>query len=331
MANALEHNNLFLMPVWRAIGKSRWLIKARTLPKTVAVTVAILAVLISLVVVPWPFKMRAKGKLLPVDEREVWAEMDGDVQAVHVDHRDQVQAGQLLVEMENTQLDVSIEKNRSQLETTDANIANFDRLLRQQRRELTRVEEERLRGDLEKARLEYKNLEIQQKLYERQKRDLAVLSPADGVVITWKAKRELMSRPVNRGEVLLRVADLSGRWELEVLMPDSKMGPINRAYKAAQEKGEDLIVQFVLMSDTDTTHQGWVKKIGESAEPRGDEGNVVPITVEITDEVRAKLPQTLRPETTVNAKVACGTRPLGYVLFYDLIAFLQGKVFFRIF
>ena len=27
MANVLEHNDLFLMPVWRAIGKSRWLVE----------------------------------------------------------------------------------------------------------------------------------------------------------------------------------------------------------------------------------------------------------------------------------------------------------------
>ena len=33
MANALEHQNLFLMPVWRALGKSRWIVGARTFPR----------------------------------------------------------------------------------------------------------------------------------------------------------------------------------------------------------------------------------------------------------------------------------------------------------
>ena len=114
-------------------------------------------------------------------------------------------------------------------------------------------------------------------------------------------------------------------------MPDENGCCPSCAAEAAKEKGEDLIVEFVLFSDPDTTHKGRVKDIAEAAEPRGDEGNVVPIKVEITDEVRANLPQTLRPETEVNAKVACGTRPVGYVLFYDLIAFLQGKVLFRLF
>ena len=29
LSNALDHNSLFLMPVWRTIGKSRWLVQAR--------------------------------------------------------------------------------------------------------------------------------------------------------------------------------------------------------------------------------------------------------------------------------------------------------------
>ena len=40
LANALEHHSLFLMPVWRLLGKASWLVKARTLPKTIGVSVA---------------------------------------------------------------------------------------------------------------------------------------------------------------------------------------------------------------------------------------------------------------------------------------------------
>src|SRR5262249_24028734 len=29
LSNALDHNGLFLMPVWRAIGKSKWLVQSR--------------------------------------------------------------------------------------------------------------------------------------------------------------------------------------------------------------------------------------------------------------------------------------------------------------
>ena len=49
LANAMEHQNLFLMPVWRAIGKSRFLVQARTLPKTVLVVIGVLVLLLSTV------------------------------------------------------------------------------------------------------------------------------------------------------------------------------------------------------------------------------------------------------------------------------------------
>ncbi|HUT90818.1 MAG TPA: hypothetical protein VMY37_15040, partial [Thermoguttaceae bacterium] len=90
-----------------------------------------------------------------------------------------------------------------------------------------------------------------------------------------------------------------------------------------------LEAEFILATDPDTTHTGRVKEIGEGAEVRGDEGNIVPIKVEITDEVRRQLPQPLRPGATVTAKVKCGRRPIGYVLFHDLIAFIESKILFR--
>ena len=48
LANAMEHQNLFLMPVWRALGKTRWVLQARTLPKTLSIAGGVLLVLLVL-------------------------------------------------------------------------------------------------------------------------------------------------------------------------------------------------------------------------------------------------------------------------------------------
>ena len=48
----------------------------------------------------------------------------------------------------------------------------------------------------------------------------------------------LRQRPVNRGEVLLKVADPTGPWELEVYMPENRMGHISRRSRSsARESG----------------------------------------------------------------------------------------------
>ena len=61
LANAMEHQNLFLMPVWRALGKTRIIFQARMLPKTVAVAAGVLLVVLILCLVPWDLTMEAKG------------------------------------------------------------------------------------------------------------------------------------------------------------------------------------------------------------------------------------------------------------------------------
>ena len=66
LANALEHQNLFLMPVWRALGKTRWIVEARTLPKTLSISAAVLLLILFLIVWPARFTMESKGTLEPV-------------------------------------------------------------------------------------------------------------------------------------------------------------------------------------------------------------------------------------------------------------------------
>ena len=39
LANALEYHHIFLLPLWLALGRASWVLKARTLPKTMAVAV----------------------------------------------------------------------------------------------------------------------------------------------------------------------------------------------------------------------------------------------------------------------------------------------------
>ena len=75
LANALEHQNLFLMPLWRALGKTRWVLQARTLPKTLSISGVVLAVILFLSLWPAKFEMESKGTLEPVDRRDVFADL----------------------------------------------------------------------------------------------------------------------------------------------------------------------------------------------------------------------------------------------------------------
>ena len=48
-------------------------------------------------------------------------------------------------------------------------------------------------------------------------------------MVTWNVHDRLLNRPVTKGENLLEVADPTKDWELEVQMPEKRMGSIAKA------------------------------------------------------------------------------------------------------
>ena len=60
------------------------------------------------------------------------------------------------------------------------------------------------------------------------KKKLTVRSPIDGKVITLQLE-DAGNRPVESGDQLLEVIDPTGDWELEVRMPEDRMGHIKKA------------------------------------------------------------------------------------------------------
>jgi multidrug efflux pump subunit AcrA (membrane-fusion protein) len=443
LANALEHQNLFLMPVWRALGKTRWVLQARTLPKTLAIAGAVLAVVLVLAIWPARFTLESKGTLEPVVRQYVFAGNDGVVEDLYCAHGDTVKKDQLLAQLRSTELEVALFDVKGQLRTTSERLFAVEQLLVNEKRLSTN---ERSQREGEKAELRQKQaaLEAEVKLYQYKQRELKVRSPIDGVVVTWDLRNRLIGRPVQKGQVLLSVADPSGPLQLELKMPENHMGHIVEAqqvlYDASREKLGELLredaraslgenateedvqkaadaalaavpdqslherilaeyrqrlgsrlqpilgdvsdeelrgklaealrdgsydgaraklqailpeveakdpalyarlkelpteevpndrleVSYILATAPGTIRYGTVKEIHRSAEVRGDEGNTVLIKVAIDREDLSDP----RPGATVTAQVFCGSRPLGYVLLHDVIAFIQGRILFRYF
>ena len=323
--NALSYNGLFLMPVWRTLGRAKWIVQARTLPKTIAVVAAVVAAIAALCIVPKDFRLQGRGVLQPVVRRDVFAGIDGDVTEIFVDHGDPVEAGQLLAKMRNTDLEVGIREIIGKLEETNERLASLQSLVLQGSGRIS--EEQRANASAEIRSLEQtrQTLQLELELSREKQNKLLVHSPIDGEVVTWKVFENLIFRPVQRGQVLMEVADQSQDWELEVHMPEDRMGHI---VEAQREFGPDLPVTFILATDPSTTFDGVVREVHLAAEVRGDEGNTVLIKVAID---KNELPPSLRPGAGVQARVYCGRRSVGYVLFHDVVAFLQSQVFFRIF
>jgi hypothetical protein len=104
------------------------------------------------------------------------------------------------------------------------------------------------------------------------------------------------------------------------------------------ERGDMLRVEFRLATRSDVTYYGWVKEIHDRAEVRSESGgaaggpsgtNSVLIKVALEEDDLESLRSRLYPGAEVSAKIDCGKRSLGYVLFYELIVYVQKNIIFR--
>lgn len=323
LVNATDHNNLFLMPMWRTIGKAAWVLKARTLPKTLAITAAVLLLLAALFVVPWRFQMEAKGKIRPSIQNNVYADVDGNIFDVKVKEGDLVKKGQLLVEMVDPKLSAQIAQIEGELHQRRAQRTTMSHLLTEhsmsdgERAQQTLIELNRLEEEI--SALETR-LKIQQKDVDA----LTVESPIDGQVITWDVENILRNRPVTRGQVLLNVADPAGPWELELYMEEDRMGHLIKALP--KDTKEPMKVTYILKSDPKRHLKGdlYVTNIGDNAQLHEKYGHSVRLIVNIN---REDVKDTLTG-TEVTAKIYCGMRPVGYVIFHEVLEFFQANVFF---
>ncbi len=183
----------------------------------------------------------------------------------------------------------------------------------------------RLSGDRSKLVDQEKSYLEQLKYIQQDKEQLIVRSPIDGQVTTWQVDDLLIHRPVEKGQILMEVVEPRSDWQLELFMPEDRMGYLN---EARREIGEDLPVSYITATDPGATHEGTVKEVGRTAEIRGEEGNTVLIRVAINKQDLGTEP---RPGATVTGKVYVGRASLGYVWFHDLISFVQRKIIFRFF
>jgi hypothetical protein len=148
---------------------------------------------------------------------------------------------------------------------------------------------------------------------------LKVTSPIAGVVSTFDVDQLLRHRPVRRGEILLEVMDETGPWQLELQVPEQRMGHLLSATQAAESP---LPIEFLLVTSPERTYEGSLKEVATRSIISPDGTPVVEIQANLPDDQAL----TRRIGAEVRAKVQCGRSSLGYVLFGDVVEFFQRNL-----
>jgi hypothetical protein len=241
-----------------------------------------------------------------------------------------VQKGQLLVVEVSDELTKEIVTTRGELLTTRSDYRTLQsQTMSDDAADVSPSERGQREARLSQLETSLASLEEKLKLLEGQQEELKITSPIDGQVVEWKQRLEetLQGRPVTKGQILMEVADPEGDWELEVHMPESRMGYIAQAWS---ESGGNLPVEFILATHPADKLQGVVEAIESSAEVRGDEGNTVLIKVKLDQEMLRKTFPEPKIGAGVTAKVNCGQRSFAFVWLHDLVDFVRAKILFRL-
>ena len=325
LSNAIDHNSLFLMPVWRTIGKSAWVVQARTLPKTVTIAVALGLLVVAMIAIPYPYRMWAKGALEPKIKQEVFAPMPGDIMQVKVDHGTTVEAGQELLVMRNPDLEMRVKAAEGELKAAQEGLSGYRNQLNTGGAKLTDTDRAQLVFKIQQEQIKVRNQqEIMDRLKARQQ-ELVVRSPIAGRVITWDARRLLQNRPVETGQVLLTVAAADSDYDIKLFMPERRSQKVaaNRDAMKAGDATAEPKVEYILMTEPGKTYYGKIAEISDTTEAHEEHGNIVPIRIAPDEKITAG-----RPGASVSAYVHCGHRPLGWCMLHEAWEWLEANWFF---
>ncbi|MEC8474377.1 MAG: biotin/lipoyl-binding protein [Planctomycetota bacterium] len=317
IANSLAHSNLFLMPLWRALGRASWILRARTLPKTIGVVSLLLVVILGLIFMEKDFNLEAEGTLVPIQRREVFAPIDGEVLHVLVDHDDPVEEGDLLVSMINRDLEIQLTEVVGQISTNRVEERRVQGQLRLRDIELS--ERRALEAEQIKLETEYQVLRKKEQLYLERMSELEVRSPIKGNVVSWDVEKTLHSRPIITGQVLVEIADLNQPLVLEVELPEKREGHLDRYIKdQSLQKDDQLEVSYILATDPDVPLEAKLALDSVSMRADADEehGAIIKMrAIPAQDTLRELQP---RPGAKVIAKIYCGRRSSGFVFFHEI-------------
>lgn len=322
LTNARTHSDLFLLPVWRRLGRAWAWLRGGRLGIAAAIAAGAVALIGALVFVPWDYRVEGNGKLMPAVQREVFAPWDGDVKELHAASGQQVVAGDLLLVLKSDDLDAEHVAARNEVLETDKLVAALTSEWQTAQKQADRVKPLQVQGELAKARVEHVAAQEQERKLAERIAALSIRAPISGTVVTYQIKENLLGRPVRRGEALLEIMDETGPWRLELEVPEYRMGHVLRGLLSGN--ADTLPVEFVPATAVEQTHPATLRFIGSRSNVSEKEGTVVEVFADIDSQ---QVPER-RIGAEVTAKINCGRSSLGYALFGDVIEFLQRVLWF---
>ena len=310
------------VPLWHLWQRLQLRRTIRRLIKSGAFVAVAIVAMIALLLVPVGFYVDASGSLQPVTQRNIFAPARGEVCELLVEHGSHVEKGQPLLRIRSADIDQNVQDLQGKAKAARERLAaiRVTRLKGNLRLEL--AETHRLSAEQTALTLQLDSLDSQLAIARQQQDSLTIRSPFDGQVITWDVANRLQHRPVQPGDHLLTVANTDGDWNLEVEIPDNR---VSHVVSWRDRQSADNEVRFRMEADPGQEFAGELSQISNTAASDNNDERYIPATVSVPQD---DLPTSLRAGAPARVRINCGSRPLAFVWFHELLHSVQTTFLF---
>jgi len=331
--NALTLRRVPMFATLHRLGR-HW--RTRQLPIALLVVLLLTGVIAALTFIPADFTIIGRGEMTPTEKHIVFAPRDGQVEQLWLTELKAGQGAQIdvvadqpLLDLRDLQLEYELTRVEGERTTAQSRLVSLEKnMLHAARTSPDAVRKfNEMAAERDELAQAVKQFDAQLKNLKRQQQQLSLKSPHDGRITTWDVTELLESRPVQRGQMLMTIANLKSDWILELNVPDKHIGYVlaERERIKAADDTVDLHVEFMLAADPGVKHKGRVIEIAAASdihEEADEPGVLVKVAID-----RDKIGE-LRPGASVIAHIACGRKPVGYVWLHDFIETARTWLFF---
>jgi len=329
---------------------------------TIGGAVLLAMITVAMILIPYPLRMDAKGQLQPVENQNVFALREGVLRRFMVKPGDKLLPGDPVAELYDAQLEQGFSELQSKLREAKSKFQSSKRLLSDQLLPFSEKLRLNIEADLAQETMDSTNSNIRSlevaynasqarpgwfnaKTGQFDPRLRRPLGASKWTVLNDdRARENLLGRTVKPNEVLQRVGNVEGAWQVELKIPQRNVGQIMRAYEDAKLHKKDatgrkfLDVDVLLSSMPDTRYLGRLYQDDLAAEAvpnKNDQDESEPVVTAYIKLNLDDIPQEKRvPESQfvagleVRTRVRCGDHALGYSMFHGVWEWFYEKVVF---
>lgn len=315
----LDHANLAIQNAWAFDDRGLSGLKRRLVATSASrkfkwlLPIALLTVL-ALTLIPATFEIECRGNLQPVQQQFLLAPSHGRITSAATNEQ-LVQAGDSLLTIQNASLSLQASQLQGDLRTAEAKL----KTLSAERGATTTPL-------ISEAEVEEQIAGLTQQLavLHAELKALNVTARFAGTVYVNDLTGDLVGTTVQPGQRLMHVVDPTGAWEVRLQIPDKVIRHVLIANNDAANDTAGLNVRMMLRTDPTVVFSGTLNSVAGAAEI--DARNELSVPASVTFQTANTMP--LRPGSEVLAKIDCGKRALGFVLFRETIEFIQRRILF---